>query len=162
MIGASRQKATARAVKVDRRTVKQDLFPRFNRWLGAALLGLLLAGCTLQQGTPTPLPTPDAPAVEFRTGDNALINGSRICAGQTADINLLATDPAVGVARIQLLVDDTPHADSAPEAGAVPAFAVTMSWTAQGIGLHTLTAFAFRQDGRSSPPETIVVEVLSC
>lgn len=123
----------------------------------AALVALLCA-CNLQQGKPTPLPTPDTPYIEFR----APINGSTVVEGGELTIELLATDAGDGVAWVELIVDDLPHQEGKPEvSAAVPAFTVVMNWQARGVGLHSLTAVAYRPDGTASPPATIVITVLS-
>ncbi|MBI5669576.1 MAG: Ig-like domain-containing protein [Chloroflexi bacterium] len=121
-----------------------------------ALLSLL-AACNLQQGTPPPLPTPDAPRVEFR----APLNGSTVVEGSELMVELLATDSSAGVARVELLVDDLPHQEGKPQVSVtVPTFTVVMNWQAQGVGLHSLTAVAYRQDGTASAPAVIVITVL--
>ncbi|MDL1882344.1 hypothetical protein FBR01_01665 [Anaerolineae bacterium CFX8] len=121
------------------------------------LIGLFLGACNLQRGAPTPLPTPDIPRVEFRFP----VNGSTILEGAELTIELLAADAGDGVARVELLVDDVFHQEGKPEVSpSVPTFAVTMNWLAQGVGQHALTALAYRLDGVSSAPETIIIEVL--
>jgi hypothetical protein len=127
------------------------------RQLLVVLAALLLCGCNLSQVAPTPPPTPDAPHVEFR----APLNGSTVVEGHELTVELLATDPGNGVARVELLVDDLSHQEGKPEVStAVPTFTVIMNWQAQGVGLHSLTAVAYRQDGSASPPTMIVVSVL--
>ena len=127
------------------------------RQLLVILTALLLCGCTLSQATPTPLPTPDAPQVEFR----APLNGSTVVEGNELTIELLASDAGTGVARVELLVDDVSHQEGKPAvSAAVPTFTVVMNWRARGVGLHSLTAVAYREDGRASPPAIIVVSVL--
>ena len=118
---------------------------------------LALAACNLQQGTPTPLPTADAPAVEFISP----VNGSSVFAGTDLTIELVARDAGAGVARLQLWVDDIPHQEGAPvETTTVPTFTVTMNWLAEGVGFHSLTAIAYRPDGSSSPPTIISIQVV--
>ena len=74
-------------------------------------------------------------------------------------IQLLAQD-SVGIARVELRVDDQPHQDGKPvDAAAVPVFTVDMNWLAEGVGLHSLQATAFRLDGTASTPILINVNV---
>lgn len=123
------------------------------------LAALLLAGCNLRQGnvTNTPLPTPDAPRVRFLFPPNA----STILEGAELRIELLAEDSGEGVARVELLVDDLLLDEGRPEiAPAVPTFTVTMGWLAEGVGNHSLSAVAYRQDGTASPPTTVFIQVL--
>lgn len=127
------------------------------RQLLVMLAALLVGGCNLSQLEPTPIPTPDAPHVEFRTP----LNGSTVVEGNELMVELLATDPGDGIARVQLLVDDLPHQEGKPEvSAAVPTFTVIMNWQARGVGMHSLTAVAYRQDGSASSPAIIVVSVL--
>lgn len=123
--------------------------------LGAALLGV--TGCNLYQGTPTAIPTPNSPRIEFRFPPN----NSTIVEGAELNIELLAVDPGAGVARVELLVDDLFYRDGKPQVSAsVPTFTVIMNWLAQGVGQHSLTAVAYRNDGTASPAHTIVIQVL--
>lgn len=123
------------------------------------MISALIAGCNLRQGnaTNTPFPTPDIPRVQFLFPEN----NSTVLEGTDLSINLLAEDNGIGVARVQLLVDDVAQGEGKPEvAQAVPTFTVTLHWIARGAGKHALVAYAFRPDGTPSAPTTIVVEVL--
>jgi Big-like domain-containing protein len=123
-------------------------------WLAA--LVLFMGACNLQIGTPTPPPTPDAPQIEFQ----APLSGATISENTELDIALIARDAGVGVAKIELLIDDQPYKEVMPTtSAAVPIFTVTMNWLASGVGLHSMTATAFRPDGTASQPFTIIVEV---
>ncbi|HUN06307.1 MAG TPA: Ig-like domain-containing protein [Aggregatilineales bacterium] len=121
------------------------------------LMAWVLSSCTLALGTPTPLPTPDAPVIEFQTP----ANNARVIEGTDLTIDLVASDSGAGVARVTLDIDGAPHQQSTPEISPeVPVFTVRMNWVAAGVGLHSLTATAYRTDGRSISPTTIVVEVV--
>ncbi|MCB9450042.1 MAG: Ig-like domain-containing protein [Anaerolineaceae bacterium] len=122
-----------------------------------AVLILVAAGCNLSTTAPTPYPTPDLPRVEFL----APVNGSRVFDGAELDVELLAQDDTAGISRVELLVDDQPQGESQPEANSVPVYRVLLSWRATGIGVHPLTAIAYRADGTPSDPVTILVEVVS-
>ncbi len=119
---------------------------------------LVLAACNLQQGTPTLLPTPDVPAVEFLSP----VNGSSVIEGTDLTIELVARDAGEGVARVELLVDDLPHQEGAPvDNVAVPTFTVIMNWLAEGQGFHSLTAVAYRPDGTAGQPAIISIQVVA-
>jgi len=127
------------------------------------LMAWVLSSCTLALGTPTPLPTPDAPVIEFQTPANnaRVIDNARVIEGTDLTIDLVASDSGAGVARVTLDIDGAPHQQSTPEISPeVPVFTVRMNWVAAGVGLHSLTATAYRTDGRSISPTTIVVEVV--
>lgn len=118
---------------------------------------LLLAGCNLSTEAPTPFPTPDVPTIEFVSPPN----GATVIDGVEIDIELLARDAGVGVARVELNVDDRPYSEATPEiSAAVAEFAVLMNWRAEGVGRHALSAVALRPDGTRSDPATIIVQVL--
>jgi hypothetical protein len=119
---------------------------------------LILSGCNLQSGQPTPIPTPNIPSVEFQFPQN----NSTVLEGTDLNIDLVGSDPGSGVARIELLVDDQPHQEGKPAISPeVPTFTVKMNWLAQGIGAHSFTAVAYRLDGTASAPQTIIIEVLA-
>lgn len=119
------------------------------------LLILLLAGCNLQTGQPTVIPTPDIPQIEFQEP----ANNDSIIEGTDVSIALVARDDGIGVARVELLVDDLPAGEAFPQvSGAVPIFTVTMNWLAAGIGFHSMTATAYRPDG--TPSRAAVISIL--
>lgn len=124
--------------------------------LRRCLFLMLLAGCNLQSGQPTAIPTPDIPQIEFQQP----ANNDNVIEGTDVTIALLARDDGIGVARVELLVDDLPAGEAFPQvSGAVPVFTVTMNWLAEGIGFHSLTATAYRPDGTASRATTISVLV---
>lgn len=123
------------------------------RHLLSALV-LVLCACNLTTAPPAS-PTPAVPTVSFIIPTNNL----SIVEGTDLQIQLLAQD-SVGIARVELRVDDQPHQESQPvESESVPVFTVEMNWLAEGIGLHALQATAFRLDGTASPPTLINVNV---
>lgn len=133
------------------------------RVLRAALLAaavILLSACHIRtnNATNTPYPTPDIPRVSFLFPENK----STVVEGADLSIQVLAEDSGVGVARIELLVDDLASGEAQPEVSvAVPVFNAILHWTAQGIGKHSLTLVAYRADGTASAPAIIVIEVVS-
>jgi hypothetical protein len=116
-------------------------------------LALLCAACNLSAQTATP--TPAIPVVSFQFPANNV----SIAEGTDLQIQLLAQD-AVGIARVELRVDDQAHEDAKPvEQTAVPIFTVDMNWLAEGVGLHALQATAFRLDGTASSPVIVNINV---
>jgi hypothetical protein len=123
------------------------------------VVSLLLTGCNLRAGnaTTTPFPTPDIPRIQFQYPDN----NSVVLEDTDLRIDLLAEDSGSGVARVELLIDDLKANEVRPKvSAAVPTFTVTMNWLARGTGIHSLTAIAYRLDGTTSAPATILVQVL--
>lgn len=112
-----------------------------------------LCACNLVAGTLTPTPPPNVPTIQFQYP----ANDSTIPEGTDVQIQLVAQDMnGDGVARIELLVDDMPHQQGVPLiSSAVPVFTVEMNWLAEGVGLHSMSAVAFRSDGTASAPTTI-------
>lgn len=126
----------------------------------ASVLGLLvfLAACNLVGVGPTPTPTPELPTVEFLFP----ANGATIVENAELSIDLIARDGGAGVARIEFLVDGQKISDALPQDTAtVPVFRIETNWLAQGVGLHSLSAVAYRLDGTGSPESIIIVEVVT-
>ncbi|MCL4247820.1 MAG: hypothetical protein KJ065_06705 [Anaerolineae bacterium] len=129
------------------------------RRLGLISAGLLLLNaCNLSTTAPEPTPERIVPTVEFLYPTNA----SLVIEGTDVQIELLAQDPnGVGVARVELYVDDVPHQEGAPQvSAAVTVFTVDMNWLAEGVGLHALSAIAYRPDGTASDATTISLQVV--
>lgn len=102
--------------------------------------------------------TADAPTVEIRVP----VNGQSFAEGTQVIIQVAAMDAGAGVSRIDLQIDDLAHGSAtAPTAAGQSAFITTFDWVAQGQGLHSLTAIAFRADGTPSAPQTISVNVVA-
>ncbi len=122
-------------------------------------LMLVLAGCSLNSGDATPEPGSDRPTIQylFPTDNTTVLEGTDV------QIQLLARDETgAGVARVELNIDDLPHAVGQPvERESVAVFTVDMNWLAQGIGLHALSATSFRADGTPSEIVTIRLAVIA-
>lgn len=121
---------------------------------------LTLSGCNLRSTsapTDTPFPTPDIPRIRFTFPDN----NSSVIDGTDVAVELVAEDSGAGIAKVQLIVDDVLQGEGKPEiAPSVPAFSAKIHWTATGIGLHSLTAIAFREDGKTSDAATMLLLVI--
>ncbi len=118
---------------------------------------LTAAACTLAYGAPTPPPTPDIPQVEFL----APANNSRFAEGTEIVVEIVARDAGIGVARIVFQVDGITVSEALPVvSGAVPVFTMRTNWLAAGVGLHPLSAIAYRPDGLPSETAIVIVDVL--
>jgi len=104
-----------------------------------------------------PMSTLSLPTVRFTSPAADAV----ISEGDEVTIALLTQDSdGTGVARVALSIDDRPHQEAVPViSAAVPIFTVEMNWLAHGIGLHALTATAYRLDGTAGPPTTIRILV---
>ncbi|MDX2138981.1 MAG: Ig-like domain-containing protein [Chloroflexota bacterium] len=131
---------------------------RSSLWIVSAVVVLLLSACNLSSLEPTPTPEVNVPLIEFLFPANNTV----VVEGTDVQIQLLAQDPrGVGVARVELYVDDVKVSQALPEvSAAVQIFTVNMNWLAQGIGFHALSAIAYRPDGTLSDPMIIRIEVI--
>lgn len=86
-------------------------------------------------------------------------SGAAAGVGQAIFIQSTATDE-VGVARVDLSVDDTVvRSDSPPDAAAPPQFSLLQAWTPDAAGQVTVRVIAYREDGTASEPASILIEV---
>ncbi len=122
---------------------------------------VLLAGCTLIGESLPVTPTPALPQVSFIFPDN----NAQVFQGTDLTLDILATDPAGGIARVDLFVD-TPsdgevYQQASPVAAeAVPTFRTEMNWLAAGVGRHQFVAKAYRTDGTPSDETILIIEVI--
>jgi hypothetical protein len=119
---------------------------------------LALAACNLSTQPPaTATPAPVIPEVHFVSPPN----NSTVIQGTDLEFELAASDKGIGIAKIELRVDDQKVNEKGPEvSSAVPVFTVRMNWLAQGLGRHAVTAIAYRPDGTQSDVATLVINVL--
>ena len=122
----------------------------------SCFIGLILAGCNLANTSTTPVPTPDIPRIQFLFPDN----NQQIFEGAELTLDIYAEDDTMGVTMIELLVDGERVNTALAEQLSVPQFRVEMNWFAEGLGLHALSAVAYRNDGTTSEEALIIVEVL--
>lgn len=129
------------------------------RWILLFTIVFLIGGCNLSAEAPTPIPEPAIPEVSFLFP----ANGTVVVAGTDVQIQLYAQDQrGVGVARVELYVDEALMQTSTPlVSAAVTEFTVDMNWLAEGVGLHSLRAVAYRPDGTESDPVIITLDVIS-
>ncbi len=124
-----------------------------------ALLALSALACNLTGSGDGPQvrSSGNAPEVEIRVP----VNGMSFAEGTNVIVQVVGTDSGPGVSRIELEIDDQPAGSStAPDASGQAAFIANFEWRAQGIGDHSITAVALRQDGTASVPATIRVSVV--
>lgn len=123
-------------------------------FLALALI-VLLAGCNLDAGTP--VPTPDVPRVFITEPEN----NRQVLQGTNVTIQIEAEDDSVGIYRVELLANDELVQEYEPPNYQVePIYAIRMSWLAESLGRHVLTAVSYRPDGTESRPATLILEVI--
>jgi hypothetical protein len=119
------------------------------------LLVLVMTACNLNQASsPAPL---DLPSVRFVEP----ANNARVLAGTDLTVDLYAQD-SIGVERMVFYVDgvemNTVEAEDLPNQQQARVY---MNWVADGLGLHILSAVAYRADGVQSDETYITVEVVA-
>ncbi len=114
------------------------------------------SACNLNKPTPTPFPTPDLPRVEILAPPNQ----QQVIEGTEFDIDILAVDKSLGIRRVELYVDDLFVKSSETTAGVEQQYRVAMNWFAQGLGWHTITAVALRDNGTRSDEHKIALQVI--
>lgn len=81
--------------------------------------------------------------------------------GVAVNIQAQISNAGQDISRVEIVVDGTivaPIANS--NAAGAPAFTVSHSWPATGVGQHTISVTAFRSDGLSSAPATVNISVV--
>lgn len=125
--------------------------------LALAALACNVPGLTPQEAVDDSPPPPAVPSVDIRVP----VNGMSYAEGTNVIIQVVGSDAGAGISRIDLLVDDVAAGSStAPNAAGQAAFLETFEWLAQGQGLHSISAVAYRQDGTASEPAMTSINVV--
>lgn len=126
------------------------------RFMFGLLLAFMLSACNLSQQALPSSGTPDLPTVRFV--DPA--NNARVLAGTDLTVDIYAEDH-VGIARLVFYVDGVEiNTGEAQTPLGEKQFRVYMNWVADGLGLHILSAVAYRADGVQSDETYLTVEVV--
>jgi hypothetical protein len=104
----------------------------------------------------TPAPTPAIPLVQILFP----AHNQQVVEGVIFDIEILASDRAAGIKRVELYVDEQLQQTSESATGAVNDFRVTMNWYANELGWHKFAVIAYRPDETASHPHIIALEVI--
>jgi len=86
-------------------------------------------------------------------------NGSVIAEGAEVALHAVAQESRVGVARIELRVDELPVGEVAG-AGAEPSLQGVVTWRAEGVRGHLISAEGYRPDGTSVGLNEVTVQVV--
>lgn len=117
---------------------------------------IILSACNLNTVPPTPIPTPDLPRVYFEYPSN----NDQVFLNTDLTVDIVAQDESVGISRLIFSVDGEVIQDVQPPDEMVTIFRVNMNWLAEGLGLHTLSAIAYRPSGTQSDEAIITIEVI--
>lgn len=120
---------------------------------------VVLSACNLSApAPPTSLPSATAaiPQVQILYPPH----NQRVIEGVIFDIDILASDPAAKIQRVELYVDEELLQSSESETGLQQSYRVTTNWLAKGLGWHKFSAIAYRADGTVSHPHVIALEVV--
>ncbi|RMG85164.1 MAG: hypothetical protein D6712_09960 [Chloroflexi bacterium] len=123
-----------------------------------AILGLLSA-CTLSTGGVTDdAPISGPPVVEIISPQ---ANATYL---EGVDVNILAriTNAGADISRVEVTLDGAPIGTlESPNTQGAPAFNIQQTWVASGTGAHTIVITAYRSDGSSSAPATVMLNVVT-
>lgn len=104
----------------------------------------------------TPSPTPAMPQARILFP----AHNQQVLQGIIFDIEIHASDPASGIQRVELYVDEQLLQTSASDSAGLRDYRVTMNWFAQETGWHKFAVIAYRADGTASHPHIIALEVI--
>jgi uncharacterized protein YgiM (DUF1202 family) len=125
--------------------------------VGIAVLLLILAACNLTApaGGQTGISGP--PIVQI-AAPNA---NATYLTTVTVNILGLVTNAGPNMDRIEILVDDTIiQTLTDPNPGGAASFSIAQTWQPTGEGEHTISITAFREDGSSSNPARVTINVI--
>jgi hypothetical protein len=105
---------------------------------------------------PFPASDSDMPVVEIISP----ASGVQVSEGTEVNVELRAADQTIGIARIVLLVDGEMFDEALmPNYQVAAEFEAQITWVAEGIGAHELSAIGYRADGTPSEEVSINIEV---
>jgi hypothetical protein len=109
--------------------------------------------------TPTPTPTPTSTPIAVPSIRIVYpTTGTQVAAGQQIAIQSIAT-AGIGVARVDLWADGALYASVPNPRPGWYVMSTSMVWNSTTAGNHTLTVFAYDDQGQVSAPASVVVTV---
>ena len=125
------------------------------RSLITLLLITLCSACMLEKEVTEEPPV--LPQVTFTEPEN----GRQVFEGVNVTVEIEASDALVGISKLEFYADDQLLQESTiPNYQVEPVYVVQMSWRAEGIGRHNLTAIAYRPDGTTSNIAILDLDVI--
>ncbi len=121
---------------------------------------LLLTACnlnaTVQQNTNQPIS--GEPQVRIASP----LPNATFLEGVPVNIQAQVTNAGADINRVEVAVDDAIISTlSEPNTSGAPVFSVVETWTAAGVGTHTITVTAIRGDGSTSAPQSVTVNIVT-
>lgn len=141
--------------------VSQSLAWRFSLLLTALLAiltALAMSGCTLPSGGQDgEISISGVPVVQIAA---PLPNASYL-EGVAVNIQASVLNAGADINRVEIAVDNvTIAALQAPNPSGAAIFSITQTWPAGAVGQHTIAVTAFRADGSSSAPASVIINVV--
>jgi hypothetical protein len=128
--------------------------------LSALCAALLLTGCTLS-GEPVEEAVPQisgAPVVRIA----APLTNATYLEGVGVNVQIAVSNAGADIDRIEVSLDGVIAATLPdPNPTGAPSFGVTQTFTAEGVGAHTVEARAFREDGTVSEAASVSFNVVA-
>ncbi len=132
---------------------------RVSRWIGVWLCALLLTACNLNtEGENTVQTISGVPQVRIASP----LPNATFLEGVPVNIQAMIANAGADISRVEIAIDQTIiNTLETPNTAGAPAFSVTESWTTAGVGSHTITVTAFRQDGSANDPTSVMISVVN-
>ena len=126
----------------------------------ALLLAWVLAGCTLSGGSVEEV-IPQISGEPLARITAPLPNATYL-EGVGVNIQLAVSNAGAGIDRVEVSLDGVVAATLPdPNPSDAPAFGVTQTFSAEGVGSHVVEARVFREDGTVSLPVSVTYNVVS-
>jgi uncharacterized protein YraI len=142
--------------------MKKSALPRKRRFPNpiSLIALLLLTACnlntTVQQNTNQPIS--GEPQVRIASP----LPNATFLEGVPVNIQAQVSNAGADISRVEVAVDDAIISTlSEPNTSGAPVFSVVETWTATGVGTHTITVTAIRGDGSTSAPQSVMVNIVT-
>ncbi len=122
-----------------------------------SVMAVLTAGCSLNTSETPETVISGAPIVRIASPQP----NATYLASVSVNIQVVVTNAGEDIAHVEIKVDDQIISDIAnPNSSDLPSFTINESWTAVGVGAHTLLVTAYRADGTASDPATVTFTII--
>lgn len=128
--------------------------------VGVVLIAALITGCSLNNavGGTESMTISGAPSVRLVSPQP----NAAYLEGVAVNIQALITNAGADIDRVEVAVDNQIAAALPdPNTSDAASFSIAHTWTAAGVGTHTISVTAFRADGSSSDPVSANINVVA-